>query len=141
MESVRVHLISVQSDGKNREKVDVMAKGKVWERDGIWCLAYITEAENPAERLRQQVELWPGRTIVKTKGDLESRMTFCLGKCLQADYRSPYGEFPIEVLTKKHQVKKDAEIGYSEIWLEYTLYLDKKYLADYQMKISIEMEK
>ena len=99
------------------------------------------ESEKPEERLRQQVEIWPGRTIVKTKGELENRMTFCMGKRLQADYRTPYGEMPIEVLTRKHQVKKDAELGYSEVVLGYTLYLKNDYLGDYQMKIEIEKEK
>lgn len=140
MQSVRVHLISLQSDGRNQEKVDVMAKGAVYERDGIWCLAYVTESEKPEEKLRQQVEIWPGKTVVKTKGELENRLTFCMGGRLQAEYRTPYGELPIEVLTRKHQVKRDAELGYSEIVLGYTLYLQNDYLADYQMKISIEKE-
>ena len=141
MVEVKVHLTSLQSDGENRMTVKVEADGRMWEQDGILFLAYVSKSDKPEERLRQKIELWPGRTIVKTMGEQESRMTFRMGERLQADYRTPHGDIPIETLTRKHWVKKGAELGDLELMLDYTLYLMGSYLADYQMKIVVEKVK
>lgn len=141
MEAVRVLLVSEQSDGRNRETVRMEGKGRIWENDGICSLAYVLAGEKPEDALRQKIELWPGRTIVKTLGNPESRMTFRVGERLQAEYHTPYGPLPMEVQTKKHQVRRGERLSDLELQMEYTLFLEGDYLADYRMKIVVEKER
>jgi uncharacterized beta-barrel protein YwiB (DUF1934 family) len=140
--SVNVFLETWRSDGTNEETEAVEGRGYLWETDGIRYLSYESSGEG-REGFRQQIELWPGKVVVRTPaadgGSRESRMTFRVGERLAADYHTPYGSLPIETHTRKHWVSKNGGEGL-QLRLEYDLYLDGARLMECRMRVTAENE-
>ncbi|MCI8513582.1 MAG: DUF1934 domain-containing protein [Lachnospiraceae bacterium] len=128
---VTVSLEIQRSDGEKQETEKIAGPGYFYEADGIRFLVYET-----GEGLRQQIELWPEKAIVRTpveNAGAENCMVFRMGERLAAEYHTPYGSLHMETRTREYRTEAREEF---RVWLTYELYLDGGFVSECRMQIT-----
>ncbi|MGM0380020.1 MAG: DUF1934 domain-containing protein [Bacillota bacterium] len=93
----------ILQDGKS-EEIKFKTKGKFYKKNDKYYLSYNEEKLSGMEKNRIILIIEKSKIIMNRYGETKSKMVFKLNKKTYADYETPYGNFDMEILTKKKQV-------------------------------------
>lgn len=118
---VLLRLESLQTQGDGTERVEQDLTGTLLMLEQGWALSYREpEASGLGETLTTLTAA-PGKVILTREGETACHMVFRAGRRTLADYRTPYGRFDLEILTR--QVSACLEGGAGRVELVYSLSL------------------
>lgn len=118
---VLLRLESLQTQGDGTERVEQDLTGTLLMLEQGWALSYREpEASGLGETLTTLTAA-PGKVILTREGETACHMVFRAGRRTLADYRTPYGRFDLEILTR--QVSARLEDGAGRVELVYSLSL------------------
>ena len=99
----------ILQDGKN-EKINFETEGKFYKKNNKYYLSYNEEKLSGMEKNRIILIIEKNQIIMNRYGETKSKMIFKLNEKTYADYTTPYGDFDMEIFTKKKQVDLDKGI-------------------------------
>lgn len=124
----------ILQDGKS-EEINFETEGKFYKKNNKYYLSYNEEKLSGMEKNHIILIIEKTQIIMNRYGETKSKMVFKLNKKTYADYSTPYGNFDMEILTKKKQVDLDKGI----IKIDYLLNI--KNLSKGENSLSISFKK
>ena len=96
------------SDGQD-EKVELVAEGLVFEKEGKTYISYDESALTGMEGTKTLIKLTPGKVEMSRTGSLKTKMIFEEGKQSISYYDTQYGGFTVDINTLKARVSTDEK--------------------------------
>ena len=117
-------MLSIYSEilmkGEEPEIVDMMTEGKFYNKEGAKYFIYEETDLSGMKGDRTTLKLIEKRVVMRRYGANTSELSFEKGKRFESLYHTPYGDFPMEVLSQEASHTID-ELGNGEIKLGYQL--------------------
>lgn len=125
MQKIEIHLRSVQRREGDTETVEQTLAGTLTRFENGWRVAYREDAEAGMGKTDTTLTVMEGRVILDRRGETACRMVFRAGRRTFTEYRTLYGTFPVEIMTRKAEsVLAEGELTVAgRIFLDYDLAL------------------
>lgn len=122
--------------GSDEDNIELITEGKFYDKDNAKYLVYEESQLSGMEGCTTTLKITDNKIEMKRFGKATSQLVFEKGKRYVTNYSTPYGNFRMEILTKKLDLEIDEDIKGS-ISLEYRISLQG--LAEGTNKLDIEI--
>lgn len=112
---VLIRLESLQTQGGETERVEQDLTGTLLLLEQGWALSYRETAASGLGETQTTLTAAPGKVILTREGETACRMVFREGRRTLADYRTPYGKFDLEILTRRVSACLEGAAGRVEL--------------------------
>lgn len=122
--------------GSDEDNIELITEGKFYDKDNAKYLVYEESQLSGMEGCTTTLKITDNKVEMKRFGKATSQLVFEKGKRYVTNYSTPYGNFRMEILTKKLdlEISEDIKGGIS---LEYQISLQG--LAEGTNKLDIEI--
>lgn len=111
---------SIVMSGEEDQNLDLMTEGSYYEKLGSHYLLYEETEVSGMAGDKTSIKLVDGKVIMHRYGANTSELTFEAGKRYETLYRTPYGDFEMEILASEVNYQIEAD-GSGEVHLVYAL--------------------
>ncbi|WP_350343580.1 DUF1934 domain-containing protein [Proteinivorax tanatarense] len=119
MDSINLIISSSQNNEGERSNIQVDAKGKLYTKSGTDYIVYDEPEGTGLDGTTTTVKVKEGKVTLIRSGMTNMKQIFFPGEKTESIYKTPYGNFLVEVDAQNVEVQKfDNEI---KIYLEYNL--------------------
>ncbi|WP_432662531.1 DUF1934 domain-containing protein [Wukongibacter baidiensis] len=122
--------------GEEEDVIELMTEGKVYNKENAIYLVYEESELSGMEGCTTTLKLMEDKIVMKRFGNATSQLIFEKGKRHVSNYSTPYGNFRMEILTKKVEYSIDENYK-GNISLEYRMSLQG--LSEGTNKLDIEI--
>lgn len=123
--------------GEEDQSMDLMTEGKYYEKLGSHYLMYEETEVSGMEGDKTTIKLKDGRVIMHRYGENNSELTFEKGVRYDTLYKTPYGNFEMEVLASEVDYNVQAD-GSGSVDLVYELSIKGIGESKTHMKITMK---
>ena len=121
MDKLMIKVVGIQKDFQGEENtIELTTEGKVYEKNNALYLVYeeteISGMEGSTTTLKIESE---GRVSMKRYGSADSQMIFEEGKRYSGMYKTPYGNFNMEIKTTMLKLAIESEKKKGKIEIAY----------------------
>ena len=122
--------------GSDEDNIELITEGKFYDKDNAKYLVYEESQLSGMEGCTTTLKITDNKVEMKRFGKATSQLVFEKGKRYVTNYSTPYGNFRMEILTKKLdlEISEDIKGGIS---LEYQISLQG--LSEGTNKLDIEI--
>lgn len=122
---VKLTLTSRQTCGEDTERVEQTLEGTLTATEKGWQISYAEREESGMGKTQTTLTAMGEKVILDRKGETDCRLVFRAGRRTFADYRTLYGQFPVEIVTRDTEtLLVEGESGIEgRIFLDYDLAL------------------
>lgn len=137
MKDVMLKIKGIQAPvGGEEDRIELITEGKIFEKEDCKYLMYDESQLSGMEGCKTVLKIYDDSVEMEREGNAMSKLVFKMGERHVSKYTTPYGNFRMEILTKKLDVDmKDNEKG--KISLEYLISLQG--LSEGKNKLDIEI--
>ncbi len=114
---IQSHIVLAGAEDQN---MDLMTEGKYYEKSGAHYFLYEETEVSGMAGDKTTIKLSNGKVVIHRYGQNNSELTFEMGKRYDSLYRTPYGNFDMEILASEVHYEVD-ETGAGHIHLVYAL--------------------
>ncbi|SKC58414.1 DUF1934 domain-containing protein [Maledivibacter halophilus] len=137
MKNVMLKIKGTQNPvGNNEDVIELITEGKYYDKDNARYLVYEESELSGMEGCTTTLKITDDKVELKRFGRATSKLVFEKGKRHVSNYSTPYGNFRMEILTKKLDLEMD-EKEKRKISLEYRISLQG--LSEGTNKLDIEI--
>lgn len=122
--------------GGEVDSIELITEGKIYEKEDCKYLMYDETQLSGMEGCKTVLKIYDDTVEMEREGNAMSKLIFQMGKRHVSKYTTPYGNFRMEILTKKLDVELNAEEK-GTISLEYHISLQG--LTEGKNKLDIEI--
>ncbi|MCT4566196.1 MAG: DUF1934 domain-containing protein [Maledivibacter sp.] len=122
--------------GSDEDNIELITEGKFYDKDNAKYIVYEESELSGMEGCTTTLKITGNKVEMKRFGKATSQLVFEKGKRYVTNYSTPYGNFRMEILTKKLELGINEDIKGS-ISLEYQISLQG--LAEGTNKLDIEI--
>lgn len=122
--------------GTEEEPVSMSACGIYHLTNGKHYIQYDEKSEDDKVVLNNIIKISEERILLTKKGAQNSQMDFDLSAATQTIYQTPYGNLPLDIMTKSIIINETAEKMVVE--LKYALFSNESQLSDNKLVIIVE---
>lgn len=134
---VNITLVSVQSDGNDKQSTELFAKGKLLKKDDRYVISYEeSEATGFAGSVTTLEVFSQDKVIMERKGSATSQLIIEKGKKHFCRYGTPYGDFTIGVNAQDIVSQIDENGG--KLKFSYVLDVNASYIGDFEINIDVK---
>lgn len=138
-ETRMIKVIGVQRDAKGIEnKIELITESTCYEKKDHFYIVYeetqISGMEGATTTLKVEGE---DKISMRRYGSSDMQMVFQVGKTFRSQYRTQYGDFEMEIFTKKLEVELCNQRKKGKISIEYDLWVAG--LADTDNQLNIQL--
>ena len=127
--NVLISLVSIESDGENKNRIELMTEGTLRYEDDFYEISYEESEMTGLEGTTTTVRVENGRTVMLDRtGTTTSDLVIELGKKHYCHYNTPYGSCTVGVQAKK--VESDMNVNGGSLAAVYTLEINAKSAED-----------
>lgn len=126
----------VEDDKNQCEPVEVITMADYYNRNGTHYLLYEEPVEGSSEIIRNTLKIKKGCVEMMKKGPLDIHMVFEEWKNQKAQYRTPFGSFPVNIITGAVEMKEEEYDIH--VVLNYVLEFDGEYLTDSRVNVHVK---
>ena len=135
-ENVLVTVRGLQSTPDDDDSIEVVTRGRYYERAGKSYVFYEEEGEEPEEKVRNLVEISPEHVEVIKKGLIDTRLSFEKGQKLKSMYQTPFGRMEMGVFTENIEFSREDDGLKME--LDYRLEVNNEHVSINRICLSVE---
>lgn len=119
--SIVLHIQSnIVMSGEEDQSLDLMTEGSYFEKLGSHYLIYEETEVSGMSGDKTSIKLTDGKVVMHRYGANTSELTFEMGRRYETLYRTPYGDFEMEVLASEVSYHIEAD-GSGDVHLVYAL--------------------
>lgn len=138
-ETRMIRVTGVQKDAKGIEnKIELMTEGSCYEKKEHLYIVYeeteISGMEGATTTLKIEGE---NKVSMRRFGSSDMQLIFQVGKSFNSQYRTQYGDFEMEIFTKKLDVELCSQTKKGKIVIQYDLWIAG--LADTANELNIQV--
>jgi len=122
--------------GGDVDSIELITEGKIYQKEDCKYLMYDETQLSGMEGCKTVLKIYEDTVEMEREGNAMSKLIFQMGKRHVSKYTTPYGDFRMEILTKKLDVDIDIEKK-GKISLEYLISLQG--LTEGKNKLDIEI--
>ncbi len=135
--NVLISLVSIESDGENKNRIELMTEGTLRYEDDFYEISYEESEMTGLEGTTTTVRVENGSTVMLDRtGTTTSDLVIELGKKHYCHYNTPYGSFTVGVQAKK--VESDMNVNGGSLAAGYTLEINAEYAGDFEINIGVK---
>lgn len=98
-ENAQITLLSVQSDGNEKEEMNFDTLGGFYQRDGKFYITYSEHRDMGMGNSRIVLKIEPDTITMRRMGDFQTVMVYKMGEVTEFIYRVPFGELNLKIKT------------------------------------------
>ena len=132
---VSVSVYTVQKDEDGKSEINADYKGTMYYKSGVYHVFYTEYSEEGEALSKCRIKCGDGIVEIKREGNYSSRLQFQQGKTFKTVYRTPYGDMPVVIKTKRVLSAVDSVGG--KIILDYSMSLAGK---DFSNNVVVALE-
>ncbi len=134
---VTVKIEGIHKDALSGEvqSTSYLGKGRFFER-GDSFLVFYTETDDDKAKTDVRLTVRKTNAELKREGNVSCRFLFSEGENTQTRYRTPFGDMPMEIETKKYHMNMSGNT--LDVHVEYSLIIDGTPSSDCEIIITIE---
>ncbi len=137
-ENVLIKINTVQMDFKgNKDNIELITEGKVYLKNNATYVVYEESEISGMEGTTSRLKITENCIVIKKTGRNNSELIFELGKRFRTLYRTPHGDFPMEIVTKKIKINKMDSYKNLDITIDYDLNITGLFEGKNLMNIKI----
>jgi len=95
--------------GGKKDTIELITEGKLYDKDNAKYLVYEETELSGMEGCTTTLKLQEDKIVMRRYGRATSELVFQKGKRYTSNYSTPYGNFRMEILTKKLEYNLDHE--------------------------------
>ena len=136
--SVTIRLRSRQTMEGETLTTDQTLRGRLAAGEEGWSLSYREGEDSGLGNTVTTLTAGPDKVVLERKGEVSCRMVFRPGRRYLTDYITPYGSFPLELLTRELEHRLEGERG--GLLLRYGLCLGGGDMGENELCLEFERE-
>lgn len=137
MKDVMLKIKGIQEPvGGEADSIELITEGKIYEKENCKFLMYDESQLSGMAGCKTVLKIFEDTVEMEREGNSMSKLVFKLGERHISKYTTPYGNFRMEILTKKLDVDMEADKK-GKISLEYLISLQG--LTEGRNKLDIEI--
>lgn len=138
-ETRMIKVVGMQKDAKGTENIiELMTEGTCYKKKDHFYIVYeeteISGMEGATTTLKIEGE---DRVTMRRFGSSDMQMVFEVGKPFRSNYKTQYGDFEMEIYTKKLDIDLCSQTQKGKISIEYDLWVAG--LADTDNQLDIQL--
>ena len=106
---VTVELLGIQNREGEEERVDIRTRGIYCLRENGHYISYEEELEEIPQKVKTLLHISSGVLSMTKRGPVQVKMEFIPGKRTTCMYRTPFGNIPMEIETKRVEVIEEED--------------------------------
>lgn len=103
-----------------------------------WTLSYREGESSGMGNTVTLLTVTSGKVVLERRGEVSCRMVFRAGRRYLTEYATPYGSFPLELVTR--DVESTLEDGKGRLYLRYGLRLGEGSMGVNRLELELEKE-
>ena len=137
--NVMINLVSFQSDGREKSKIEIISEGKFSKINGNYEISYEETEATGFEGSRTKLTVTDGSLVtMERSGSASSHLVLERGKKHHCHYGTPYGDFMVGVTTSFIESKLDENGGTLDF--KYVIDINSSYIGDYEINIKVNAD-
>lgn len=135
-DNVLIKITGLQSLDEISDSVELMARGKYYEKNEKHYLLYDDIEEETGVKTKNTIKFTDNHVELTRNGVISGKLVFKKGENNQSLYSTPYGDMLLEVMTKDIELKKISES--INLRIDYELYANNNKVSDSRIEIDIQ---
>lgn len=137
MNEVTIKIVGVQTTFDGEEStIELITEGKHYEKNGNIFLVYDESKLSGMEGSTTTLKIEDKKIMMKRFGKNESKLMFEKGKRHKTEYKTPYGNMDMEIVTNKINIEKN-EKGLKKLDLSYRMSVSRNTELKNKLSISV----
>ncbi|WP_099191679.1 DUF1934 domain-containing protein [Tepidibacter mesophilus] len=121
-ENVLIKINTIQMDFKgNKDNIELITEGKLYLKNNATYVIYEESEISGMKGTTSRLKITEDCIIIKKIGINNSELVFEVGKRFKTLYRTPHGNFPMEIVTKKIELNRRDSYKNFDITIQYDL--------------------
>lgn len=133
--TVYLHSIQTGRNDEESEKIETVAAGSYYEKNGRHFLIYDETMEGFEKPVKNKLKFADDFLEIMKSGPLNVRMVFEKNKKNLTSYNTPYGNIVLGINTKKIHISQESDRIVVDV--EYVLDMNYEYYADCKIVMDI----
>lgn len=134
---VNINLVSIQSDGTERQSTELFSKGSYFKENGEFVISYEESEATGFEGSVTTLRVCDDKKVVmERKGEVNSQLIIEKDKKHFCRYGTPYGDFTIGV--NASEIKSCLDENGGTLRFSYVLDINASYLGDFEIEIEVK---
>jgi len=123
------------NDGSEDQKIEFVSEAEIEKKNEYIYILYNESEVSSMEGTKTIIKISKNRILILRKGRINSKLEFEVGRNYISKYRTEYGEFMLETISKKLEVNIDEKLN-GKIFLNYLLSMNGN-TSEHKMEIYI----
>lgn len=136
---IMLRLVSLQSDGEDKSKVEILSEGLLRMTDAGYEISYNeTDATGFAGSTTKLTVVSDSKVTMERTGAASSTLILEKGKKHHCHYGTPYGDLMVGVTT--NSIKSTITENGGTLDFKYVLDINSSYVGDYEINLDVKAD-